>query len=73
MKVLTNTVQSIKKHDSINRKQFKVLPMKNFDTEVKHKSSSHDVTYNQNEEFDHFECISQGKGNFINQICNCLT
>ncbi|CAH1738584.1 unnamed protein product [Aphis gossypii] len=59
LKVLTNTVQSIKKSDGKGLKQLKVLPMKNFETEIKCKSPLQDFNYNQNEEFNHFDCTTQ--------------
>jgi len=64
LKVLTNTVQSSKKSDGKGLKQLKVLPMKNFETEIKCKSPLQDFTYDQNEEFNHFDCTTQENGNY---------
>ncbi|XP_022163225.1 uncharacterized protein LOC111028778 [Myzus persicae] len=58
LKVLTNTVQSTKKSDGKGLKQLKVLPMKNFETEIKCKSPLQDFTYDQDEEFDHYDCTT---------------
>lgn len=69
LKVLTNTVQSTQKTISSNKglKQLKVLPMKNFETEVKTKSPSNNtITHDKNDELGHFGCITEENGNFIN-------
>lgn len=66
LKVLTNTVQSTKKSDGKNFKQLKVMPMQKFETETKCHSPLQDMAFNQYEEFDHFGCITQEKGYFIN-------
>lgn len=62
LKVLTNTVQSIKKSDDNNLKQSKVVPVKKFDTETKCKPVLHD---NQIEELGHFDCKTKEEGNFV--------
>jgi len=58
LKVLTNTVQSVKKSDCKVSKpdnSLKILPMKKFETEI--QSPSQDMIYNEIDEFDHFDCI----------------
>lgn len=70
LKVLTNTVQSIKKSDGEGLKpcfkQQKILkPMKIFEIETKSKSLQDNSL---NEEFSHFDCTIQEKGNFITCI-----
>jgi len=65
LKVLTNTVQSIKKSDDKNLKQSKVVPMKKFDAETKCKSVLHNTVSNQIEELGHFDCMTKDEGNFV--------
>lgn len=65
LKVLTNTVHSTRKPDGKCIKQLKVLPMQKFETESKCKSPSQYMTYNDNDEFNHFDCIAQEKGKFM--------
>jgi len=66
LKVLTNTVQSVKKSDCKVSKpdnSLKILPMKKFETEI--QSPSQDMIYNEIDEFDHFDCIPMEKGNYV--------
>jgi len=70
LKVLTNTVHSIKKSASKCAKSYdnlKVLPMKNFETEIKCKSPTQNIMYTEN---DHFNCIPLEK-NFLPPSMTC--
>lgn len=40
--------------------------MKKFETEIKCKSPSQNVTYNESDEYNHYDCKTQEKGNFMN-------
>lgn len=62
LRVLTNTVQSTKKCDGKGLKQLKVLPMKNFDSEVKCKSPLKNINNELNEELEHFGCVKLENG-----------
>ncbi|VVC40610.1 Hypothetical protein CINCED_3A021152 [Cinara cedri] len=60
LKVLTNTVQSTKKKSpNKSLKNLKAFTMDKFEMDVKCKSPSADISYNQNnDEFNHINCSS---------------